>query len=60
MNHQMSFYKNDLMSVKFYRTVQKPYSQTITLTWTVDYKDDRGNITSTSTFTFDLQDKGKK
>jgi len=55
MNHQMSFYKNDLMSVKFYRTVEKPYIQTITLTWNVDYKDDRGNITGTRTFTFDLQ-----
>ena len=36
--------KTDGNSVKFYRTVQTPYSQTITLTWTVEDTDNYGNI----------------
>ena len=50
--------KFDLIAVKFYRTVQKPYSQTINVTWTEEYKDQKGKIT-TKRHTFTLQDRAK-
>jgi len=46
--------KIDLICVKFYRTVQTPYSQTITLVWTEEHEDDKGNI-SIKGHTFCLQ-----
>ena len=52
--------KPDGISVKFYRTVQTPYSQTISLTWIVEVKDDRGNVTRRKKHKFDLQDKAEK
>ena len=36
--------ESDLICVKFYRTAQKPYSQTITFKWTEEHEDDKGNI----------------
>ena len=48
------------MSVIFNRTVNLPYVQTVTLTWTEQTRDDRGRVTRTDTCTLDLKDRAEK
>ena len=51
--------KDFRISFIFYRTVHLPYTQSKTISWTVEHKDNKGNFRK-ETLTFDMKDRAEK